>query len=756
MKQASTKPLAVTRRKFLISTAIVAGGLSIQLNLANASALLLKGQVKGRMKGENTANELSPWLTIKPDDTIIVTVPTPEIGNGASTQHAMNIAEELECAWDFVKIEFADYRREYQKPGSYAVGLQPFFGGHSTDHDRMPYTMQLGASARERLKMAAAQRWGVPASEIIARESVLTHQASGRTLRFGEVAADAAAVEIPVEPELKPQGDWRLLGKAQPYKLQLPKVVNGSAMYGIDINLPDMVYAALLQSPVHGGLLKSHNPDAVLNMPGVRAVVVIDPAASVCSPVETSPTFGFEGSECRSGVAVIADHYWQAKKALDALPVEWDNGLGAFWSSDKKIHERQDQVLSRWEGVPLTKSGNVDAVKAAKTVEATYRTPFCEHAAMEPLNGTAIYSAEGLELWHSTQDIQQAFWVAVDESGLHPDKVRFNPTLVGGGFGRRVIGDDVRTVVAIARQHPGVPVKVIWSREETTRQGTYRTQIAARYKAGLAKDGMPLSLQGETCYSGMAINIGYTDMVYAVTGAIPNVRLSTSQLPMHIATGAYRGPCYNSHAFTCETFIDECAVAGGIDPLEYRLKLLAGWDPAWSDCLKLAAKKAGWGKPLPKGQGRGVAISNWPQPGKKQAGSTVCTVAHVEVSQAGALTVHRIDFTFDCGRIVNKDAVAAQLEGGIVFGLNMALNEGLTIEGGAIAENNFNRMPMLKMRDLPEINIYFEALSGHDRFSIIGEAPVGPIGPAIGNAIYQATGKRLRTTPFRAQDLSWS
>lgn len=374
---------------------------------------------------------------------------------------------------------------------------------------------------------------------------------------------------------------------------------------------------------------------------------------------------------------------------------------------------------------------------------------------MEPLNGTALYTEEGLELWHPTQDMQQAFWVAVDESGLHPDKVSFHQAMVGGGFGRRVIGDDVRTVVAVARQYPGVPVKVIWSREETTRQGSYRTLIAARYKAGLDQQGMPLSLQSETCFSGMELSLGYTDMVYAASGAIPNVRIATSKLPMHIATGAFRAPCYNSHAFTVETFIDECAVAAGIDPLDYRLKLLAGWDPAWSDCLNIAAQKAGWGKPLPRGQGRGIAISNWPQSGSKQAGSTVCAVAHVEVSKAGALKVHRIDFTFDCGRIVNKDAVISQLQGGIIFGLNMALNDGLTITDGAVEEANYDGLPMVKMADMPEINIHFEALSGHDRFAIIGEAPVGPIGPAIGNAIYQAIGKRVRSTPFRTQDLSW-
>ena len=743
----------LSRRRFMVSVSAVAGGMALQLTPLGAAAKSVQTQSSAHLAA---SDELSPWLKILPDDTVIVTVPTPEIGNGASTQQALNIAEELECAWEKVTVEFASFSREYKQPGSYAVGLQPFFGGHSTDHDRMPYTLQLGASARERLKTAAAQRWAVPVSEVVAQNSVLTHTPTGKQLRFGEVAAQAAAVQLDAEPQLKPQNEWRLLGKTKPPKLQLPDVVKGAAVYGIDVVVPGMVHAALLQCPVAGGVLKSHNPDAIMDMPGVKAVVVIDPSQTPGSPVQADPTFGFEGSEARSGVAVIADHYWQAKKALEALPVEWDLGLGQFWQSNEKLYERQDRVLDSWAGAPLTKAGDVSTVEAAKTVEGTYRTPLCEHAAMEPLNGTALFSEEGLELWHPTQDMQQAFWVAVDESGLHPENVSIHQTMVGGGFGRRVIGDDVRAVVAVARAYPGVPVKVIWSREETTRQGSYRTPLSARFKAGLNEQGKMISLQGETCFSGMALNLGFTDMAYAAAGDIPNVRLSASSLPTHLGTGAYRAPCYNSHAFTVETFMDECAVAAGVDPLEFRLDLLKNWDSAWLDCLKVAAQKSGWGQPLPKGQGRGIAISNWPHSGSKQRGATVCAVAHVEVSPAGELTVHSIDFTFDCGRIVNKDAVLAQLEGGIIFGLSMALNEGLTLSDGAVTEGNFDGLPLLKMPDIPQINIHFDALSGHDRFAIIGEAPVGPIGPAIGNAIFQATGKRLRSTPFRNHDLSWS
>ena len=747
----TSNPAHLTRRQFLISTATIAGGMAISAIPLGAQAARMAAQPWGSARSDG--QEFSPWIAIQPDDTIVIRVPTPEIGNGAMTQVAMNVTEELECDWDKVRVEFAAYAREFQQPGSYSVGLQPFFGGHGTDHDRMHHAMQLGASARERLKLAAASRWGVAANEITAREGVLSH--GNRRLRFGEVAEEAAAVTLDFEPELKPQSEWRFLGKAAPPKLNLPQVVDGSAIYGIDVTLPDMVHAAILQSPVHGGRMKSHDPDAVMDMPGVRAVVVVDPRKTPGSPVKSEAEFGLERTETRSAVAVIADHYWQAKMALDALPVEWDDRLGAYWESNDKIEAEQNDILDRKAGRDVWTAGDVDSFEPAQTVEATYHTPFCDHATIEPLNGTALVTDDSVEVWHPCQDMKQAFWVAVDESGTTPDKVKLHQTFIGGGFGRRVLAGDLRSVVAVARQYPGVPVKVIWSREETTRQGQYRTLLATRYKAGLDDQGMPQSLEGEACFSGLELVFGYMDTPYVQSGDIPNLRLTKSELPLHIHTGPYRGPCYNSHAFTAETFIDECAVAAGADPLDYRLKLLKNWEESWRQCLRLAAKHSGWGAALPKGQGRGIAISNWPHAGEREAGSTVCAAARVEVTPDGQLTVHQIDLTFDCGRVANRDAVAAQLEGGVIYGLNMSLNEGLTISNGAIVEGNFDTYPMLKMADMPQINIHFDALTGHDRFSMIGEAPVGPIGPAIGNAIYQATGKRLRRTPFRKQDLSW-
>jgi isoquinoline 1-oxidoreductase beta subunit len=333
--------------------------------------------------------------------------------------------------------------------------------------------------------------------------------------------------------------------------------------------------------------------------------------------------------------------------------------------------------------------------------------------------------------------------------------------LVGGGFGRRTQGDDVRMAVAVARQFPGTPVKTIWTREETFRQGRYRTPIMAQMKAVLDDaTGLPQAFTGDVAYTGTSqtfqLPLGLSDQPYFNSGIIPHIKLTSGFLPVNILNGAWRGPCYNSHAFNVETFIDECALTAGIDPLSYRLQLLAKWDKSWSDCLRVVADKAGWGQKLPKGEGRGIAISCWPVANNHQFGAVIATVVRVAVSQGGAITVKQIDVAFDCGSIANPDAVRAQIEGGTLFGLNAAMNEELTVRDGAIVEGNFDEYPVMRMADVPPVNVHFGALSGHDRMAIIGEAPTGPVQPALGNAIFAATGKRLRQTPFRKQDLRWS
>jgi len=742
----------IDRRQFLIGSAAVGGGMALGFVTQPSDAAAGSAKTAAGV-------EFSPWISIAPDDTVTIQVATPEIGNGTLTQTAMTVAEELACDWSKIVTEFAPTSRDYRENSVYSPfpGPAAYFSGRSTTGERMKLLLQVGASARERLKAAAAKEWSVPASEIEAKDSVLTHRATGRMLRYGAVAAKAAEIRLDKEPAPKPQSEWTLLGKSAPPKLNIPQIVNGSAVYGIDVRVPNMVYAALKQSPVHGGKLRRYDAGAVRHMPGVLAVVAVDPSETRGLAIPTQAPFGYPQTLVQSAVAVIAEHYWQARKALDALPVEWEDGKGADWKSTDQIYQAAITALDRAEGADIERqAGDVSGLdRQKKLVEAVYVTPYSDQSCMEPLNGTALVAPDRVDVWHPAQQSKQAFWVAADESGLSPEKVFFHQTFVGGGFGRRIFADDVRMVVAVAKKFPGRPVHVIWSREEMMRQGRYRPMVAAKLKAGLDESGMPKVFVARQATKGHFPR--FADTPYAL-GCIPNVRVDAQELPIHVLTGAYRGPGYNSYAFMLETFIDECAHAAGIDPVEYRLKLLSAWpDPGWTKVLKEVAAKSGWGKTLPKGMGQGVAIANWGMNGKPEAGTTIAVVATVEVTRKGALKVHQLDAAFDTGRVVNRDAVLNEIEGGLIFGLNMALNEEMNVKEGKMVEGNFDQYPILRIGDVPKkIDIHFGGLSNHDRFSEIGEPPAGPVGPAVGNAIFRVTGKRLRSTPFRKHDLSWA
>jgi isoquinoline 1-oxidoreductase beta subunit len=731
-------PRTITRREFVIATATVAGGMSISIQLTQAA--------------DGGATELSPWIDIAPDDTIVIRVQSPESGNGVLTQNAMTVAEELQCDWRKVRAEFISARRDFRENKVYSSvsGIGATFAGRATLPDRMQLLLQVGASARERLKAAAAERWSVPVSEIEAKHSVLTHTPTGRTLRYGEAAAKAANIRLRSEPALKPPSQWSLLGKESLLRLNNPAIVNGSAVYGIDVRLPGMLYAALMQSPVQGGRLKRYDFSVIQHMPGVRGVAVVDPDEPR-KPVKSL----FDGGENapQSAIAVVADHYWQARKALEALPIEWDDRAGAQWKTTDQVYRAALATLDQ-PGEKIEKNEG-DALRAlelgTRIVEATYLTPFCDQAPIEPLNGTALVTKDRVEVWHPAAMTAHAFLTAAEEGGVGPENTYYNQTFVGGSFGRRIFADDVRLVVAVAKQFPGRPVHVIWSREEMMRQGRYRNLTAARLKAALNDDGLPAAMLVRVCrQTGQQ---GISDCAYTAHGGIPNLRVESRGMPLHILTGAYRAPTYNSNAFFMESFIDECAAAAGIDPLEYRLRLLTRWpDAAWKRCLTTVAEKAGWGKKLPDGQAQGIAISNWGMWGQPHAGTTVAVVATVEVTSNGEIRVPQLDLAFDCGRVLNRDAVLAQMQGGMIFGANMALNEELNIEDGRIVEGNFDRYSMLRMADAPRtLRVHFDALSGHDRYSEVGEPPVGPIAPAIANAIFRATGRRLRATPLRKQ-----
>lgn len=750
-ERALTAATSLTRRDFLISTAAIGGGMAIGIAWPSA--------VKAAPSNDPAVapTEVSPWLVIHPDDTVLLRSPLPESGNGSMTMAALLITKELRSDWRKTRVECISLNRDVRSNHVYgAVKGDVFsFAGRSTKDTLMRLLQQVGASARERLKVAAAERWNVPVSEVEARNGLIEHARTGRSLRYGELAADAAKVQLDKEPDIEPLED-AALGNIARGKIVDAQIVNGSAIYGIDAQAPGMIYGALMQSPVHGGKLKHYDFEAIRNMPGVLGIVVIDPS----EPRKRLdlPLQGIE-SWAQSAVVVVAEHYWQARKALEALPIEWDDGPGAQWKSTAQLDQALLEALEH-EGEKIVKDeGDALGALAAseRIIEATYRTPYADQAPLEPLNAMALVTDDRVEVWHSGSISAQSFIVAAEEAEVPFEKVHLHQCLVGGNFGRRNFGDDLRIVVAVAKKFPGRPVKVIWSREEMMRQGRYRWHTAGKLRAALGDDGMPRALQARICQTGYGVagldNVAYTN------GLIPNVRIETREIPIHILWGSYRAPGYNSYAFFVESFIDECAAAANMDPLEYRLKLLEKHaDPGWIKCLREVAARAGWGKKLPPGQGQGIAISNWGNWGSNdpQAGTTAAVVAHVEVSRSGELRVLQLDIAFDCGRVLNRDAVVAQMEGGMLFGLNMSLNEELNIANGRIVEGNFDQYPMLRLADTPRLNVHFGGLTGHARYSEIGEPPVGPVGPAVANAIFRATGKRIRSMPFRKHDLRWT
>lgn len=745
------------RRQFVCST-LAAGGVLV-LGLREQPALGAEAQTIIWDKDDPIGSaEFTPWLSIAPDDTVIVRVTAPDIGNGVLTQAAAFVMEELGTSWDKLRPEYASTNRDFKENHVYSsvAGGVSYFSGRSTGPDRMKTYMQVAASARERLKAAAAEHWGVKAAEVSAQDSKLTHQPTGRSLRFGEVVARAAKIKLPAEPTPKERSQWTFLGKTQPAKVQIPDIVNGSLVYGIDVRLPNMVYAALRQSPVQGGKLISYDADAVKHMPGVLAVVAVRPKEN--RPTDLKPPIPMDRNAAQHAVAVIAEHYWQARTALDALPIQWDDGPGARWKSTAQMNDAVYEALNK-PGEKIEMSvGDVDAgFKAAhKIVEATYHTPYCEQSPLEPLNGTALVTKDRVEVWHPTQHTLNAFYVTADETDMPLDKVHFHQTYVGGRFGRGVMCDDVRMVVAVAKQFPDRPVHTIWSREEAHRQGRYRPMLGGKFKVGLGADGMPTTLFArEAGGPGMSVS-GLIDS--ALPAIVPNVQIESQVVPFHLLSGPYRGPGLNSNAYFVESLLDECALAAGMDPMDYRLKLYGKWgDIGWVKCLKEVRDKSGWGQPLPKGQGRGIAIANWAMRGKPNAGTTIATVAKVEVSKDGKLKILQIDVAFDSGRIFNEDAVRVEMEGGSLFGLNMSMNEGLNIKNGQVVEGNFDVYPLLRMANAPRvINVHFGGLSDYPRYTEIGEPPASAIGPAVANAIFQATGKRIRTSPFRLHDLSWA
>src|SRR5713226_4197444 len=734
---------SANRREFIVTALSIGGGLAIGLTFPkNAEAATVAARISGKpwesLVGVSDI-EVGPWLMIAPDDTVTIRVGQSGMGQGVITSCAKMVAEELECDWSKVRAEYVSVNRHFRENKVYQRLTTT---SSSSVRLGRPYLQQAGASARERLMAAAAQTWGVPRPELTVKDSVITHKPTGRTLRYGQVAQKAAAIKLSVEPNIKTPDQYTLMKK--PTKLlDAPLKVDGSAVYGIDVRLPGMLYAAAKASPVFLGKVKKYDAAGVKNRPGVHSVVE------------------FSGPDIEAGVAVVADSYWHAKTALDLLPIEWDEGAHGDDTSEKFLNMAR-AALDEPGAQVVVKKGDPDvALKgASKVVEAVYELPYLDHAFMEPMNCTAHVTADRVDVWVGTQKPDDALLDAAKLTGVPQENVYIHNCFIGGGFGRRNYNDDVRQAVMIAKQLDR-PVKVVWSREETMRHGYYRPMRVARFQAGLGPDGMPVA------WINRVIGIDQNppaDPAQTIRGlhqvpyAIPNQLFDYHLRQTHVPTGVWTSVGRSQNEFYLESFMDELAHAAGKDPYQYRRALIDG-NPdfprakAWVKVLDTAAEKSGWGKKLPDGSGMGIAIGDGRRPGVKEV--TICTVvATVSVSKKGEVRVERFDVAMDTGPfLVNPLAAERQIEMQMVMGLVAVLRQEITVEKGRVVQSNFHDYPLLRATEMPEIRIHFVRATDEPIVGI-GEEALGWVAPSVCNAIFAITGKRIRSLPLKNHNLS--
>ena len=708
------------RRGFLVSGGAAAGGFSLGFSFPFAAANA--AEVK----------EINAWVVIHPDDKVVIRIARSEMGQGTLTGLAQLVAEELGCDWNKVTWE-------YPTPGENLkrnrVWKNYSTGGSRGIRESQQYVREGGAMAREMLIAAAANEWKVPAGECKAADSVITHT-SGKKTTFGAVAAAAAQLEPPKEVKLKDPKDWTIAGKPLKRLDTLDKVT-GKQLYGIDMVLPGMLNATVKASPVHGGKLKSFDAARVEKMAGVKKVVAIDGNA----------------------VAVIADTYWNARTAIAALPVEWDVGNLGNVQQDA-IKATLVEGLGASEAFVGNKVGDAKAAiaGAAKKVEATYSFPWQYHGTMEPMNATVLYTPDKCEVWCGTQNGEAALAAAIEASGLPAAKCDVHKMLLGGGFGRRGRADYVRQAVLIAKEMPGTPVKMIWSREEDMTHDTYHPTTMCKLVGGLDAQGnlvgLHMRISGQSILAALLpqnLQNGMDPAVFqgvAASGVeaaygyeVPNLLVDHAMRNPHLTPGFWRGVNTNQNAIYMECFMDELAEAAGQDPLAFRLKMLK---PKWAAVLKAAADKAGYGKPLPQGHFHGIAqIMGY--------GSYVAGVAEVSVSPDGVLKIHKITAATNPGHVVNPAQVERQVAGSFVYGLSAALYGEITVKDGAVEQTNFDSYNVMRMDEMPRVETV--VVPTHDFWGGVGEPTIAVASPAVLNAIAKATGKRVRDLPLMHHEL---
>jgi isoquinoline 1-oxidoreductase beta subunit len=711
--------MKIDRREFIKASAALGGGLSLEFSFPLA-AMAARGL---------PATEVNAWVVIHPDDRVVVRIARSEMGQGTYTALAQLVAEELDCDWARVSSEFASPNEHIRRKriwGSMSTG------GSQGVRSSQDYVRRAGAAARVMLVNAAAARWGVPAADCTVERGLISHGPSRRSLRYGEVAAEAAKLEPPKAVTLRDPKDWKIAGKSMK-RFDIPDKVMGKPVFGVDVLLPGMLHASIAQCPVFGGKLKSVDSASAEKMRGVKKVVR-----------ETD------------FVAVVADNWWRADQALQKLRIEWDEG-GNGNASTESIMAMLREGLADPKLPSAKRLGDADAAlaTAVKVVEAEYFSPYINHATMEPQTCTAWLKPEGfLEVWTSTQNAEASMATAAETAGLPLEKVEVHKMMLGGGFGRRGAPQDfVRQGVLIAKSMPGTPVKMMWSRAEDMQHGYYRPASVVRMKAGLDAQGTVTAMRvGIACPSILAIlrpegidkGIDFSavrtlnDMPYA----IPNQQVDYAMRNGHVPVGFWRAPGLQN-AYYRECFIDELAVAAGKDPLEYRLAMLKPGDKNRL-VLEAVAKAANWGAPLAPGVHRGIAVSDG-------FGSYTAMVAEVSVSAAGELKAHRLVLAIDSGHVVNPDTCRAQAEGNIAFMLGATLYQENNVKNGRMVESNFHEFRLLGISQMPKVETVLVPTGGF--WGGHGEPGALCVAPALCNAIFAATGKRIRSLPLKYHDL---
>ena len=716
----------LSRRGFLASATAAAGGLMVSFHAPLAQAA-------------SPVPEINVWVVIKPDDTVVIRIARSEMGQGTLTGLAQLVAEELDCNWSRVTTEYPTPGQNLARKRAWGNMATGGSRGIRESHD---YVRKGGATARMMLVQAAADAWKVPVGECSVAAGVITHTPTGRKTLYGRVASAAARL-TPPDPAtivLKDPSTWKIAGKRLA-RLDTFKKTIGAQNYGIDLRLGGMLNAAIKDCPVFGGKVKSFNAAAVLRKPGVKKVVQVG----------------------ESAVAVVADTWWRAKSALDTLPIEWDYGPNAAVSSASIASTLQGGLDA---SVAATSVGNSNgdapaAIAAAvRRIEAVYAYPYQNHACMEPMNATARWTPERCEVWVPTQNGDAALAATAEAAGLPPAQCEVYKQYLGGGFGRRGRSDFITQAVQIAKTMPGTPIKLIWSREEDMQHCFFHPVTQCKLTAGVDADGnvtgLHMRISGQSILATVApqaMKDGKDMLVYqglspsgpeaSIGYSFPNLLVDHAMRNPHVPAGFWRGVNLNQNAIYLECFVDEIAHATWQDPLALRRKLMAN-HPKHLAVLNAVAERVGWGTPAPAGVFRGLAQT-------MGFGSYVAACAEVSVSPEGKLKVHRIVAATDPGHAVNPQQIEAQVEGSFVYGLSAALYGAITIKDGAVEQKNFDTYPVLRLADMPKVETIVMPSGGF--WGGVGEPTIAVAAPAVLNAIFAATGKRIRELPLRDQDL---